>query len=357
MEHKVLLFLAGFAFLLTLILTPLMRPLALRLNIVDLPDARKIHTEPMPYLGGLAMYIAIVFGCALAAFFFPELLQEKYFALVAGLTIIALVGAVDDIVGLTAWVKLPFQALAAAVVCGAGFQIDEITNPFFGGITTAGWFTWPATILWIVAITNAINLLDGLDGLAAGVVCIAAAANLVTALAMETVPAAVLYALIIGVCLGFLRYNFHPARIFMGDMGSLQLGFLLAVTALLGSKSTMIFSLLPVGLPVIDVLLVIVRRSRLRRNVFHADREHLHHRLLRIGLSHRSVVGVYYILSLYLGLSAIVMAQLQRFFVLVMFLIYCMGILIGWSILRFIEAQVSRRLEALNPAQGGAPPP
>lgn len=353
----------GVGALLTLALVPIMRSLALALRIVDEPDFRKIHDYPVPYLGGLAMYLSVTFGCAWIASLFPQLYEERVLYLIAACTVIVLVGVVDDIAGLSAWAKLPFEIAAGCMVFAAGIRVEALASPLNDAVIPVPWATsLVITVSWIVAISNAINLLDGLDGLAAGVVIIASAANLVTALVLGNMAAVFLYALIIGVCLGFLRFNWHPAKIFMGDAGSLLLGFLLATAAILGeSKRTMVFALLPVGLPLLDVLLAVVRRARRGQHIFRADRDHLHHRLLRIGLSHRSVVFVYWVVSLYLGLSAVVLLQLRREYALVMFVLYGMGLFMAWSILRFIENRIHAVLQSaaaapvLRDAQPGSP--
>ncbi len=302
--------LTGFitAFLFSLAVTPLIKKVAFRLGAIDRPDSRKVHSRVMPRLGGLSVYLA--FTLTVLAI---EPLSKELLGLLVGGTIIMLLGMIDDIRSIPPRVKLLGQVAAAGVLVAFGVKVAFITNPFGPMI----WLNWHGidfgilvTILWIVGITNAVNLVDGLDGLAAGLSAIAAMTIAVIAWyegeMMIVLPAVVLSASTIG----FLKYNFHPARIFMGDSGSLFLGYMLAGMSVIGlTKGAAVFSVfvpvLILGIPIFDTLFAIVRRYINNQPIFEADKEHLHHRLLAIGLSHRQTVVVIYGVSGLLGISAI----------------------------------------------------
>ena len=295
------------AFLLVFFGTPFVKKLAYKVNALDKPEDRKVHTQMMPRLGGLA----ICLGFWLAVLLTQEMTRELY-GLLAGGLLITLVGIVDDIKGVSPRMKLLIQILAASLVMMAGVRVDFVTHPF-EQVIYLQYLSYPLTLLWIIGITNAVNLIDGLDGLAAGVSAIAAITLGVVAF-LETSQAAAMLAFILAASvLGFLRYNFHPAQIFMGDTGSLFLGFNLSVIAIIGltKSATIISVLLPVvilGIPIADTLFAIVRRYYHGKPIFSADKEHLHHRLLNLGLTHQKTVLSIYAVSAVLGLSAVIMA-------------------------------------------------
>lgn len=286
--------------------TPLVRRLALALGAVDTPSGRRVHASRIPRLGGLAI-IAGFFVPLLVLFALNTSVAQMFFSrpvLVAGLVIGSLtcagLGAFDDIVGVGAKVKLLVQSGAAAVAFFAGFRIELVTLPW-GPTVALGWMALPATVLWIVAIVNAINLIDGLDGLAGGVAFFACITNFVVAWMSGNVLITLLAATLAGAIVGFLWHNFNPATIFMGDTGSMFLGFVLATTSLVGSVSqkgqTAIAILVPIlalGLPIMDTLLAMVRRFLERRSIFSPDRGHIHHRLLDMGITHRRAVLILY---------------------------------------------------------------
>ncbi len=286
-------------------LTPIVRWLALRVGAISTPGGRHIHERVIPRLGGVG--IAAAFSApVLALFLFDRGVAlsvhedaEKVLGLLAGAILLCATGFVDDTRGLKASNKLTLQLVAATIAFALGFRIDAVYLPAFGNLQM-GVFAYPVTVLWIVGITNAVNLIDGLDGLAAGVVFFAAATNLVVALLADATLMALLMASLMGALVGFLIYNFNPARIFMGDSGSYFLGFVLATTSLIGSThkaSTAVSLLVPIlalGVPIFDTLFSMVRRILERRSVFSPDRGHIHHRLLDLGLSHRRAVLILY---------------------------------------------------------------
>ena len=297
---------AGIALLLSLLVTPVVIKLAFKVGAIDKPNSRKVHAKVMPRLGGLAIFVA---------FTIPTLMtigvNKQFIGLLIGGIIILAIGVLDDIKGLSPKVKLAGQLVAALVLISFGAKVDTITNPFGSASINLGWLSIPVTIFWIVGVTNAVNLVDGLDGLAAGIAAIAAAT--LGVVAMENDPAITLVAFIlVGAILGFMRYNFNPARIFMGDSGSLFLGYILSGLAIMGlAKSATVFSLfvpvLVLGVPILDTLFAIIRRVVNDQPIFKADKAHLHHCLLASGLTHRQAVLVIYLIHATLSGLAILL--------------------------------------------------
>ena len=296
------------------IITPRIVKYSFAWGAVDLPGPRKVHGKVMPRLGGVALYVAFVL---------PVLLtvqpNHMVYGLLLGATLIMLVGVIDDIRGISPWVKLGGQVIAALSLIPFGVGISFVTNPLNGHIIGLGWWGIPVTLLWVVAVTNAVNLIDGLDGLAGGVSCIAALTIAAVGWTQWKVFGAagqqevIILALILAAALvGFLRHNFYPARIFLGDSGAMLLGFVLATMAVMGlMKSIAAVSIFipPVilGIPLLDVVFAVFRRCRQSRPIFQADREHLHHQLLDLGLSHRQAVLAIYGVSALLGVSAVIL--------------------------------------------------
>jgi UDP-GlcNAc:undecaprenyl-phosphate GlcNAc-1-phosphate transferase len=301
----------GAALLLVLLLTPIVRHMALRVNAVDHPNDRKIHSKVMPRMGGLSIFIS---------FWITVLLTQKMtlglWGFFSGSMLILIIGVLDDVKGVSPKLKLLFQVLAAICAMAAGIKVSFLTNIFFGDVVILGWLSYPVTLLWIVGVTNAVNLIDGLDGLAAGISAIAALTIGIIAW-MEGMPAMGTLALILAVAIvGFLRYNFYPAKIFMGDTGALFLGYALSILAMTGlTKTVTVISLfLPVvvlGIPILDTALAIVRRYLSHKPIFSADKDHLHHRLMAMGLSHRNTVLAIYGVSALLGASAVLISVLS----------------------------------------------
>jgi len=297
-------------------LTPLARRLAVRVGALHPPEPRSVHTRPTPFLGGLAIYLAFwVAILAVAGLGEPETL-----GLLIGGTLILGVGLWDDTgkrAGrpLRAGVKLAGQAVAAAVALGFGVRIEWVTNPWGGMIFTGVWGI-PLTVLWILAVVNVVNLVDGLDGLAAGIIAIAAVTLVFIGITTgQAAPLGVFLAAgLAGGAAGFLPYNFNPAKIFMGDTGSLFVGYVLAVAAVEGTlKSAATVGLgvplLALGVPILDTAFAIVRRTANGRPIYEADRDHLHHRLLAAGLTHRQAVLLIWLVSAFFGVSAFALVK------------------------------------------------
>ncbi|WII37258.1 glycosyltransferase family 4 protein [Paenibacillus thiaminolyticus] len=305
------------ALLLATGLTPLVKKFAIKVGAVDVPNARKVHTRIMPRMGGLGIFAAFVITLCLLALFVPDILfghrdSSLIWALLSGGAIIVLTGALDDRFELSAKVKLVGQIIAACVVVfGFDLTVDFVNVPFGDQYwNIESWIAIPLTIFWIVGVTNAINLIDGLDGLAAGVSAISIATILVMAVFMGNPMVILLCAVLLGSIIGFLFFNFHPAKIFMGDTGSLFLGFSLAVLSLLGFKQIAIVSfitpLLIIGVPLSDTFFAIVRRAVQRKPIFAPDKGHLHHCLRELGFSHRKTVLIIYAIATFFGVLAII---------------------------------------------------
>lgn len=311
------------------VLTPVVLKLSVRLGAVDIPDDRKVHAVPTPTLGGIAIYLGFIFGLAVASFLGPfraaflplaSWPPLEPVAVAMGVTVIFVLGLIDDLKGLAAPPKLAGQILAAGLVYLGGVRIEYFRLPPFGTLSLGASDSAVATILWIVVIVNAVNLIDGLDGLAAGIAAIAAGTFFIYSFELtrglaaseqiqQTAP--LISIVVVGSALGFLRHNFHPAKIFMGDSGSMTLGFLLATATVVGvgrsaqgnhfGSETVIFYLpvvIPViilAIPILDTFLAVLRRARMGgMDILRADKRHLHHRLLEIGHGHRQAVLIMY---------------------------------------------------------------
>jgi UDP-GlcNAc:undecaprenyl-phosphate GlcNAc-1-phosphate transferase len=318
--------------------TPAVIRLAEVIGAVDLPGARKAHSEPIPRIGGLAVFLGFLAGLTFAAFATGNALSVPVGVYWRGLamaaTFLLLVGLADDIWGLSFRWKFAAQILAASFVWWCGFRIELITHPLGGGIEL-GWMSFPITLLWIIGITNAVNLIDGLDGLASGIALITTATVAVIAAVRQELGVTAASVALAGSLIGFLRYNFNPARIFLGDSGSLFLGFVLAVTSVRGSQKgptavAVMVPLLVLGLPLLDTGLAVLRRlhrlgSHGRRSeqgslgyvlrnfdhVFLPDKGHIHHRLLELGLTQRGAVLTLWVVGVLFALAAFALVVLK----------------------------------------------
>jgi UDP-GlcNAc:undecaprenyl-phosphate GlcNAc-1-phosphate transferase len=293
--------------MLTILLTPLIKKLAIRIEAVDKPNQRKVHMKVMPRLGGLAIYISFIAGVLL---FQPD--SSHSLPILLGSLIIVITGMVDDVRELSPRVKLIGQLAAALVVVLSGIHVEFINLPF-GGQLEFGIFSIPLTILWIVGVTNAINLIDGLDGLAAGVSSIALLTISGMAIIMGDAYVTVLGLILMASTIAFLFYNFYPAKIFMGDTGALFLGYMISVLSLLGFKNVTFISLiipaLILGVPISDTFFAIIRRLVHKQPLSAPDKSHLHHCLLRLGFSHRQVVLIIYAIAAMFSLAAFIFSM------------------------------------------------
>lgn len=302
---------AFIALILSLLLVPGVAKLAIHIGAVDKPNARKVHTKIMPRMGGLAIYVSFF-----VVLFLSQSMTQQLLGLFLGGTVLVIVGIIDDMKDIPAKVKLCGQIVAACIVVAFGVRVDFMTNFFHGDTFFLSVFSIPVTIIWIVSIINAVNLIDGLDGLAAGISIIAAITMAIVGYASGQTAMASMAMILIGATLGFLRYNFHPAKIFMGDTGSMFLGYSLAVFAVLGvAKSFTLLSLvtpiLVLAIPILDTLFAIIRRKMNHKPIFKPDKHHLHHCLLNYGFSHRDTVLIIYAVSAILALCGLIMTYLN----------------------------------------------
>lgn len=295
------------ALVLSLTLTPLVRAFARRVGALCYPNERSVHRSPVPYLGGVAIYIA----SASVIILFGGGDQAAKNATVIGGLLILIVGVIDDLLELRPWQKVLGQLVSAAVVMALGVSISFVTNPFASEIVNLGVASIPLTMLWVVSFENLINLSDGLDGLAAGVVAITATVMVFAARRAGSVAICPSAAAVAGATIGFLPYNFHPASIFMGDAGAMYLGLALSVLSVQGlAKSAVAMSvlvpILALLVPISDAAFAIIRRKFSGTSIARADHDHLHHRLLELGLDQRQAVLLIYLVSLGFGLLGLV---------------------------------------------------
>ncbi|HPD13486.1 MAG TPA: MraY family glycosyltransferase [Planctomycetota bacterium] len=293
---------------LSLAITPLVAWIARRIRLVDRPDPRKVHSGAIPRVGGVAIIVAtaaaVLLGMTLTNIIGTALraAQKGLLVILAFAGLVAVAGLVDDVRGLRARYKLLIQVAAACGVCAFGIRIEAIVVK---GVLSLdlGWLSWPLTVLWIVGITNAVNLIDGLDGLCAGICAAACAVIGIFAIHTNQAVMAVLMAALLGSLLGFLYHNFNPAKVFMGDCGTYFLGFVLATASVFcATKASTIVGLalpaLALGVPIFDTLFSMLRRFLERRSIFAPDRGHIHHRLIDMGVQHRHVVLILYLVTI-----------------------------------------------------------
>ena len=311
-----------FALVLSVIFTNAVRMSALLLGLVDKPDYyRKIHTRPVPRLGGVGIFFAFFLPLAALYFLYHNqvsrlLLHQpvELTGLLAGATIAMLMGMWDDIRGMRPAWKLVFQFCAASVAWASGLSITTISNPF-GPTITLGWMAYPVTVFWFIGCMNAVNLMDGLDGLAAGICLFVSLTLFLVSVLLKNVLGMLLMSCLSGAVFGFLLFNFYPAKIFLGDSGSMLLGFLVGALSLVGSTrkaETAIALLIPIvalGLPILDTSMTIIRRWYKRFPISSPDRQHIHHILVSMGYSQRRVVMVLYSATLVLGGAALLITM------------------------------------------------
>ncbi len=335
-KEIVFLFLAFIvAFVFSFAATPIVYRFAFKIGAIDVPkDSRRMHKRPVPRLGGLA----IIFGFMVSIFCFGKMTRELA-AMLVGASIIAAMGVIDDCKNLDAKLKFVIQIIAALVVMLLGnIRITVFTNPnIFSDnpyLVLPWWMSGLTTILWIVFITNAVNFIDGLDGLAAGVSAIMSVSLVFIAVRVGEFSVAVIGLAVMGACFGFLPFNFNPAKIFMGDTGSTFLGFILATLSIQGVfKSYAIISfavpLLILGLPLFDAMFAMIRRIYHGQSPMSADRGHLHHRLIDMGFSQKQTVFILYAISGILGITAVILAESGTLRALILLICVLLFILIS----------------------------
>lgn len=304
-------FIASFTFTIAFLITPVVRWGALRLQAVAQENHRTIHTGVIPKLGGVAIAFAFIGVSVFYLLWSQKIAPGPYLhamGILIGSFLILMVGFADDIRGISCYGKLALQSMAALVAISFGVKIEALVLPFVGTIPLGDW-AYPTTILWIVGISNALNLIDGLDGLAVGITLLVASTLFICGLVFSS-ALAVLPIILIGAMMGFLPYNYRPAKIFLGDSGSLVIGYLLACLAIemSGQVPGTMHLLIPVvalALPILDTIWAIIRRLKRHEHPFHADREHIHHRLLYLGFSHKKAVYILWTTTLALQCFAL----------------------------------------------------
>lgn len=343
---------------LSLLFTPLMIKIARGLRIFSMPGKRRVHTKPVPFLGSIAIYVSF-FICLFIAFqAYPQtkisFSHEIKGLFIAG-TLILLLGLWDDLKNIKPLLKLIGQVAAGLILFNFGFRIGVFTNPATGAETQVPIILSALfTIIWVVGLMNAMNLIDGLDGLAAGLSAIVCFTLLLIALYLDNFITALILAILAGSALGFLKYNFHPAKIFLGDSGSMFLGLVLAATILIKSQyksAAAVVLLAPItalSIPIYDTFMAIIRRGRKIDSIFIADKKHLHHRLLEFGLTQKQIVLTMYLLTVYLGALSFLFVLLPNRYALILLFMLALAFFMGVRLLGFIERKIKliHKLEA-----------
>ena len=354
MTTILLTFIASFLFILAA--TPWVKKLALHFGLVDNPSARKVHKVPIPRIGGVAIFLAFLFPFGLlflvrsqsnpALVFFND---PRVSGFILGALIVFMLGLVDDFRDLSSSIKFTGQITAALVAYYFGFRIEIISIPFSGSLAL-GFFALPATVFWYVLVINAINLVDGLDGLAAGIGLFVSLTMLFICASQNThIVESLAFAALAGTLLGFLRYNFNPASIFMGDSGSYFLGYSLAALSIAGSikgqvATAMLIPVIALGVPLIDTLWAPIRRFVLGKKLFRPDSRHFHHKLIRRGYTQRRAVLSIYFLTIILGIGAVTIVHSQDETVSLILMILGAGFIFLFRYLGVADVITMRRM-------------
>ena len=301
------------ALIITYLATPLIRKISLKIEAVDRPGRRKINLKAVPNLGGIAIYLGFLLAVYNRMGSRPG---RDLGSILIGATLLMLLGVLDDLYGLRPLTKLLGQIFAAIILVLSGVSIQFISHPLQEGMIYLGILGPPLTVFWVVGLTNTVNLIDGLDGLAAGVSLIASLTLLAVSLQQGQHFTAFIIAALAGSCLGFLPHNFYPAKIFMGDSGALVIGYILAAVSVVGALKgaaamTLFVPILALGIPIFDTTYAILRRFYYGRPIGRADHGHLHHRLLALGWNHRQAVLIVYGMSIFLGAVAFLVSHLN----------------------------------------------
>ena len=348
-----------FAFILALAIsfacTPAVRMLAIKIKAVDVPkDNRRMHKVPIPRMGGLAIFAGFLVS---VLFFVP--LGTEFRSILIGALILVVLGIIDDIVALKPKTKFAGQIIAALIPALSGVSIHGIVNPFVPGqYSTLGIFSIPFTVIWIVGITNAVNFIDGLDGLACGVSAIATVTMFIIAVLFGETYIALMMAALAGACLGFLPYNMNPAKIFMGDTGSMFLGYILATVSIQGlfkfyAVISFAVPFILLGLPIFDTGFAIVRRLLKGQSPLQADRGHVHHRLIDLGFDQKQSVAILYAFSALMGLTAVILARTNESKLIILAIAVLVCFFLAMSLMSFEKrhrAEEQAQLERIQKA-------
>jgi len=354
------------AFLINIIITPIIIQFAHRYKWYDLPDHRKVHTGLIPRLGGVGIFSSFLISALATSFILymitgklSGILNLNFIPVFTAFVLIHITGLVDDFHSQRALLKLIIQIVAAILVTMGGFLINSITIPYIGTISF-GILAYPITVFWIIAITNAVNLVDGMDGLAGGIGAFAAFSMGFISLLSGQVEAAIISFALFGAIAAFLVFNLPPARIFMGDSGSLILGFVLSVVPLVGITKTPSFNtiVVPVTLlliPIIDTVVAIIRRVRAKRTIMSPDKDHLHHKLLDMGFNEKKILVLIYSVCLYLSIIAITSTIMPKDSNIYVIVIVWAGCMMGYGLIHYLNAKkivlpVNSKIERKNSA-------
>ncbi|MBQ2911264.1 MAG: undecaprenyl/decaprenyl-phosphate alpha-N-acetylglucosaminyl 1-phosphate transferase [Clostridia bacterium] len=317
--------------------TPVVRILAKNVGAIDVPkDNRRMHKTPIPRMGGLAIFFGFVVAVLL---FFNMTIQMK--SILMGAVVLVVLGVVDDIKPLPALFKLVVQIGAALIPVSQGVKVYSVAHPFISyDYIRLGMWSVPLTVIWIVGMINAVNFIDGLDGLAVGISSIASVSMLVVAALVSEGYVVIIMAALAGACIGFMPFNINPAKIFMGDTGSMFLGYILAVMSVQGlfkfyAIVTFAVPFVVLGLPIVDTVFAIIRRLLKGQSPFTADRGHVHHRLVDLGFDQKQTVAILYALSAVLGLSAVVLTSSGEAKILILVLAVALAVFFGISVFAY----------------------
>jgi len=330
-------------FVLCLIFTPIVIKICKKYGIVDIPkDSRRVHSKPMPRIGGVAIVASMIIAFLLYFVItkgIPSIsLSKSFWGYLIGAVIIAAMGLIDDLKGLRARKKFVFQLAAACVVYFFGISISSMKIPFVHSeaVSLAWWLDFPLTLLWVIGITNALNLIDGLDGLAAGITAIASTSLLIIFISTSaSLDAIIISAVLAGAVLGFLPYNFNPAKTFMGDVSSNFLGFTMACASIMGFAKgytllAIISPLLILGIPIFDTVFAMVRRFVKGQPLLKPDGAHIHHRLIKMGLSQRQAVLLLYSITTVLCMIAVLLASADVWKIVILVLAFICFVFLGF---------------------------
>ncbi|WP_298029799.1 MraY family glycosyltransferase [uncultured Dysosmobacter sp.] len=344
------------ALVISFLMTPVVKTFAYKVGAIDVPkDARRMHKVPIPRLGGLAIFIGFMVSILL---FVNIRGNQQMQSILLGAVIIVVLGVVDDIMALPAMLKFVVQIVAALIPAMNGVTILAFSNPnIFSDklYWVLGGLSIPFTVIWIVAITNSVNLIDGLDGLANGVSAISATTMLVIALLYSEAQVAIVMAALVGACVGFMPYNLNPAKMFMGDTGATFLGYILATMSIQGlfkyyAVISFVVPFLILGLPIFDTTFAFIRRIAHGQSPMHADRGHIHHRLIDMGLNQKQAVATLYVISAILGLSAVVLTTGGEQRAMLFFLALCIVAVVAARVVfpKEVKEELKEELEELR---------
>lgn len=328
-----------FSFLLTYLLVPLNIKFSNKYSLIDHPKDRGVHNKTIPLAGGLSFAFVIVLCELLLIFLFKSFEKKLIYLAVSGMVIV-IFGLYDDSKNSSPYLKLLVQIFVITLLYYAGFRITEITNPFGDVDFNMGYLSMPITFIWFLVIMNAINLIDGLDGLAAGIIFSTTVILIIIGNLNNFVIISMISSSIAGATLAFLKYNFYPAKIFMGDTGSLFLGLNIAAISIFKyaefKRFTAMTLLIPISiliLPISDMIIAVVRRVKNRQNIMLADKEHIHHQLLKMGLSQKNIALISYIITLVFGLIAVGFSFVPKDIHIVILLVLFALIFLGYFII------------------------